>query len=1308
MSDEQIDEFLEEPEVDDLQDESSAIAPENADAAQTTEQNVAGESANAADTPAAAETTPDSNTPPAANAESAPENKAAAPGTNAESVEPAPADPPRTPWERTESGAVPFVHLHTHSHYSLLDGVGKLDALISRAKELEMPALALTDHGNMYGALEFYDQARAAGIKPIIGYEAYMAPGKRVDKSEKKMYHLTLLAMNNVGYKNLLKLSSQAFLDGFYYKPRIDHDLLESLNEGLICLSGCLSGEVARTLANGNGSAESYEKAKNIARWYQRVFGDRYYMELQDHGLAEQKIALKYELQIAKELGIKTVATNDVHYVLHEDADVQDLVLCINTGKFRTDPNRMRMDSDQFYLKSGQEMLDAIPDDPDAVWRSLEIADRCNIDILLGKRFFPIFTPPDNMDPNDYLRKLCIEGLKRRYANNPKRMIDGELSEEVMARLNRELGVIKKLGFPTYFLIVWDFVREAESRGIHRTARGSGVGALVCYALNLSHVCPLEFDLLFERFLDENRLEAPDIDIDFEQSKRGEVIDYVKQRYGEEKVSQLGVFGTMAAKLAIRDCGRALGFPLSTVNEVAKLVPNAPKMTLKKAFDQSPELVKMYEENADVRELIGYARKVEGLARSAGTHACGVIISMSALTDFVPIQKLTGKADVVTQWQGHEVEEAGLLKMDFLGLRNLSILADTVELIKQTTGKTIDPYNLPANDPETYALLCRGETKGVFQLESAGIRKLLVSMRPDNIRDVIAVLALYRPGPIEGGMIDEYVDVKHKRKEATYLHPVLKEVLEETNGVMVYQEQIMRILNKLGKIPLSSAYTCIKAISKKKHDKIAKFFADFIQGAQENGLTEERATELFELIKKFAGYGFNKSHSTAYANVAYTTAYLKAHYPAEFMAALLCGDILQRNFTKRDKTCEHVDDCKRMGVEVVPPNVNMCDARYKVLDRKIYFGLTAVKACGEDAMNEIVRARNEGGPFKSIFDFYERVDAKICGRSSVEALIKCGAFDCVGAKRSQLMLVLDKALKGGQAAALDRERGQRSLFAFDEPEEEAKEEDPMQGLPDVEDWSAKETAQYEKETLGFYVTAHPLGDYKEELRLFAQSTTRVSELSNRTSATIGGAISDVKVMNSKNPKPGKPSTFAFFQLEDLEGTMRCACWPEAYAKYSQLLRNDAIVFVRGKVDKKEVTRNNDEEGGEETEVEVTFFVDEIIPFERATAEMSKGVAVVLQERDVRQLGAKTLYDIVRKYRNGQDGNARGAEFEIWFVRKDGCRATLKCPEFKVNLTSEMKERIEQLFGEGSFRVIPAPQKQTDDGRGRRRYGQFAG
>ncbi|MDO5309575.1 MAG: DNA polymerase III subunit alpha [Planctomycetia bacterium] len=1193
--------------------------------------------------------------------------------------------------ETSESDSIPFVHLHTHSHYSLLDGAGKLEALISRAKELNMPALAITDHGNMYGILEFYQKALDAGIKPILGFEAYLAHGKRFEHS-KEIYHVTLLAMNNEGYHNLLRLSSLAFTEGFYYKPRIDHDLLQQYNEGIICLSGCLSGEVARTLVNGAGKAEAYEKALKIAQWYKSVFGDRYYIELQDHGIPEQKVAFEAELRIAQELGIPTVATNDVHYVRQEDAVVQDLILCINTSKFVTDPNRMRMDSDQFYLKSGQEMLQTMPTAQDAVHRSVEIAQRCNVELELGKRFFPIFNPPDNLTSDEYLRKLCIEGLKRRYANNAKRLVNGELTEEVMARLNRELSVISKLGFANYFLIVWDFVREAEERGIHRTARGSGVGALVCYALNMSHVCPLEFDLLFERFLDENRLEAPDIDIDFDQSRRGEIIDYVKKRYGEDKVAQLGVFGTMAAKLAIRDCGRALGIPLSMVNQVAKLVPGAPKMTIKKAFANSPELVELYQSNQDVRELIDFAQRVEGLARNSGTHACGVIISQRALTDFVPIHRITGKEDVVTQWQGAEVEKAGLLKMDFLGLRNLTILADSVRIIEQTTGKKIDPYNLPQNDPETYALLCRGETKGVFQLESEGIRGLLVRMAPDNIRDLIAVIALFRPGPLEGGMVDEYVDVKHGRKKATYLHPVLKEVLEETHGVMVYQEQIMRILNKLGKIPLSQSYTCIKAISKKKEDKIVKFHADFVEGAKQNNLTEAEANELFDLIKKFAGYGFNKSHSTAYANVAYTTAYLKAHYPAEFMAALLCGDISGRNFTRRDKTVEHIDDCKRMGIEVVPPNINISDCQYRVVDGKILFGLEAIRACGGDAMRAIVEERDANGPYRDFFDFYRRIDVRRVSRSAVEALIKSGAFDFTGAKRSAMFLAIEKALKTAQQLAQDRNRGQMSLFGSSPA---PTSDNANSGLPDVEEWDAKERAAYEKENLGFYVTTHPLEDRRGTLELFACSTVEASKLPNRTQSTIGGAISDVQIKTLRNPKPNHPNLFAIFQIEDLESSMRAIIWAEQYAKYSSLLQNDAVVFLKGRIEQKEIAAS--EEGGE-TQTETTFIVDQVIPFDDAASELSRGVAVILRESELREDSIKTLYDVVKTYRNGHSGNASGSDLEIWLYTKNGEIATFHCPQIKLNITNEMKERVELSFGKNSFRLLPAPQKRQTESR----------
>ncbi|MBQ1456611.1 MAG: DNA polymerase III subunit alpha, partial [Thermoguttaceae bacterium] len=575
---------------------------------------------------------------------------------------------------------IPFVHLHVHSHYSLLDGAGKIDALVNRAKSLGMTALALTDHGNMYGILEFYQRCRDAGIKPILGFEAYIAPKSRTDRSTSQResnYHLTLLAMNKEGFYNLLYLTSQAFIDGFYYKPRIDKELLRTHSAGLICLSGCISGELARIIRNGNASPESIDRAKEVARWYKELFGDRYYIELQDHGLADQKMVLAPLMKIAGELDIPTVATNDVHYVLREDADAQDILLCINTGSFRSDPKRMRMESDQFYLRSGREMLEAMPDCAEAIANSCRIADRCEVELVLGERFFPNFTPPDGKSSDDYLREVCLAGLKRRYAGVEHRCKDGVLSDEVMARLDRELATIRKLGFANYFLIVWDFVRIAEERGIQRTARGSGVGALVCYALNLSHVCPLDFDLLFERFLDENRTEAPDIDIDFDQDRREEIIDYVREKYGASNVAQIGTYGTMAAKMAIRDVGRALGMPIPQVNSLTALVPNGPKVTLAKAFKENPELTKVCESDRDVGELFDFARKVEGLARSAGTHACAVVISPKPLTEFLPLHRVQGKGDPITQWQGPEVERAGLLKMDFLGLRNLTILSNT-------------------------------------------------------------------------------------------------------------------------------------------------------------------------------------------------------------------------------------------------------------------------------------------------------------------------------------------------------------------------------------------------------------------------------------------------------------------------------------------------------------------------------------------------------------------------------------------------------------------------------------------------------
>lgn len=1176
-----------------------------------------------------------------------------------------------------------FVHLHCHSHYSLLDGAGNVGRLVDRAKALRMNALALTDHGNLYGALEFYRKAKDVGINPIIGYEAYIAPKTRFDRDATGMkeasFHLTLLAKNRTGFQNLLKLASAAYLEGFYYRPRIDKDLLRAHSEGLICLSGCVSSELNRVLLSAN--EPEIDRAVEVAAWFHEVFGDRYFIEIQNNGLEVQKVAMDGAVEVARRMGIPLVATSDVHYVEREDAVGQDILLCINTGKFRTDTNRMRMETNEFYLRSPEEMYAAFPGYEEALKHSQEIADGVDIDLELGKRNFPVFTPPEGKPSEDYLRELCEQGLRQRYANRPDRFADGEFSEEVRARLDRELRVINKLGFPNYFLIVWDFVHFARSQGIEATARGSGVGSLVTYALHMSHVCPLEYDLLFERFLDENRLEAPDIDIDFDQQRRGEVIQYVKDKYGTANVAQIGTFGTLAARAAIRDVGRALGLPIPQVDAVVAMVPDKLHITLAKALETSDDLKKAYDTRPEVRELLDLAMKIEGLARNVGTHAAAVVIADKPLTDYVPLQHVQGKEEVITQWAMADVERAGLLKMDFLGLRNLTILSKVVQLIEQTTGQKVDPYGFPLDDAETFALLCRGETKGIFQLESGGIRDLLQRMKPDHFRDIIATNALYRPGPLEGGMVDDYIQVKHGRRKAEYKHPVMKDILEETHGVMVYQEQVMRILNRLGGIELSDAYKCIKAISKKKLPVIAKFREQFIDGAHAKGLSKKEAAELFGLIEKFAGYGFNKSHSTAYALIAYMTAYLKAHYPVEFMAALLSSDIPGRNFKKKDSTVEHLEDCQRMNVEVVPPDVNRGAAEYTVADGKIHFGLSAIKGCGAAAAEAIAKQREQSGPYRDLFDFCERVDPGAVNRATLETLIKAGAFDSFGARRAQLMAIVDRAIQSGAAAASDRRAGQMGLFD-DEPEEEAGGVD----LPDVPEWDEREKLAKEKEVLGFYLSSHPLAEYQETLSTYCSHTTvEAAALGHRTEVMLGGMLAAIKFSHIKNPRPGNPSRYAMFDLEDTAGIMRCILWPEPFVQYGEMVQPDAILVVLGAIDKRP--------GSEEA----NLIVNELIPLESLEGRYTRGVVIRLLEETHGLEGLVKLHEILRGY----PGNC---ELQLRMHLADGTRVPCRCEKMRVAVNPEMRRRVEELLGPGNFRLLTASPSQGNGRNGNGRGG----
>jgi len=1180
---------------------------------------------------------------------------------------------------------LPFVHLHCHSHFSLLDGAGSIEGLLERAKALRMNALALTDHGNLHGAMEFYQRAKKLSINPILGFEAYIAPGSRFTKEAPGMkeasYHLTLLAQNRCGFQNLLKLSSAAFLEGFYFKPRIDKQLLEAHHEGLICLSGCASSELSRLLVAG-GEANLH-KAMEVAAWFHHLFGDRYFIEIQNNDLEIQQVAMQGAIELARRMGLPLVATSDVHYIHREDAEAQDVLLCVNTGKYRADTDRMRMGSSEFHLRSPEEMYAAFPGQEEAVARSQQIADGVEIELELGRRHFPVFTPPQEKTSEDYLRELCIEGLRQRYADDPRRSVDGRLSDEVISRLDRELAVINKLGFPNYFLIVWDFVRFARGRGIATTARGSGVGSLVCHALHLSHVCPLQYDLLFERFLDESRREAPDIDIDFDQQRRSEVIQYVKQKYGVENVAQIGTFGTLAARAAIRDVGRALGWPIPRVDAVVALVPDELGITLPEALKKSEGLKKAYDGDLQVRELLDLAMRVEGLARNVGTHAAAVVIADRPLTEYVPLQHVQGKEEIITQWAMADVERAGLLKMDFLGLRNLTILSKVVGLIEQTTGQKVDPYRFPLDDQPTFDLFCRGETKGIFQFESSGIRELLQRMKPDHFRDVIATNALYRPGPLEGRMIDDYIQVKHGRKKAEYKHPVMKEVLEETHGVMVYQEQVMRLLNRLGGIDLANAYSCIKAISKKNKPKIAKFREDFVAGAHQQGMTKKAAADLFGLIENFAGYGFNKSHSTAYALIAYMTAYLKAHYPVEFMAALLSSDIPGRNFKKKDALVEHLEDCQRIEIEVVPPDVNASGAEFTVAEGKICFAISAVKGCGTAAAEAVARERQSRGPYRSLFDFCQRLDPGTVNRAALESLIKAGAFDSLGARRARLFAAIDRAMQSGAAAAADRRRGQLGLFG---DEEDQSDQAGTADLPDLPEWDRRDKLAKEKEVLGFYLSSHPLAEHLEKLATYCSHTTsEAAALNARSEVLLGGMVSSIKFAHTKNARPGSPSRYATFDLEDTAGTVRCIIWPEQLVNYDHLVERDKIVVARGTVDKRP--------GSDEA----NLIVSELIALGDLDARYTRAVAIHVSEEGHGEQKLQQLREILRGY----PGNC---ELQLSICLSDGSRVSCTCDEVRVAVNDELRTRVDQLLGPGNFHLLTAPPNTAGPRRGNGRSG----
>jgi DNA polymerase-3 subunit alpha len=1174
------------------------------------------------------------------------------------------------------SDARPFAHLHCHTTYSTLDGATKLNGLIEKVKRSGMNAVATTDHGNMYGSFQFYNACRAADINPIVGLEAYIAPGSRFDRTgasrqKEAANHLTLLAMNRTGFYNLITLTSKAYLEGFYYKPRIDKQLLEECNEGIICLSGCAAGELSQLMLK-----DQMDEAERLTEWYAKVFGDRFYMEIQNAGLPIQKECMDMTVDMANKKGLPLVATNDAHYLNKEDADAQDVLLCISTLSLRSDENRMKMKTDQLFVRTPEEMYEAFPGFEDAVARSQEIADRCDIQLDKNPRHYPVFLPPEGKSDTEYLRELCEAAIPIRYSEGPP---DG-----FQERLDYELSVIEGMGYSSYFLICWDFVRFAKENDIPCGARGSAAGAVVTYLLELSNVCPLKYDLLFERFLDPERAEPPDIDIDFCRDGRQAVIDYTKEKYGADSVCQIGTFGTLKAKAAVRDVGRAFGLSQARINEIAKMIPDELGIKVKEAVAKNPELGDLVKQDATIAEMIEIAHRLEGMIRNVGTHAAGVVVGNGPLIERVPLQTIAGKEDLITQWDGPHVEMAGLLKMDFLGLRNLTILHKSCKTVERTTGQKIDPLKFPLDDPETFALLQRGETKGVFQFESGGIRDLLTKMRPDQFADIIATSALYRPGPLEGGMVMDYVDVKNGRKDPAKIHPVVDEILEETYGVMVYQEQVMRILNRVGGIPLRQAYQCIKAISKKKLATIAKYKEEYINGAKERDIDVSIAENLFNLIEKFAGYGFNKSHSTAYGLVTYQTAYLKAHYPYEFMAALLsCG------MEDSNRIQEHTEDARRQGIEVVPPDVNRSHVEFAVEQdedgaKRVFFGLAAVKGLGEDAMAALVAAREAGGPFRDIFDLAERVDSKSLSKGVLEVLIKAGALDNLGPNRGQHIAAIERAVGSAVQKAKDKARGQKSLFG-DEPAGDDGEPEEV-SLPEAEEWTQAQRLAAEKEVFGFYLTSHPLTSVADRLnRLSTHKNRELGELEDREEVLIGGMISSIKKSQTKKPSRNGHNRYANFDLEDPTGIVRCIIWPEDYARAEDKVVPEAICIIRGRVDRR----------GREPNV----IVNQFLTLEDAEKQFTKHLSVTFQRgfhtndditrtREVltRHPGKTSVFFVV----DSVDEETPGGHLRYFLMPPQ---------ELKVSCNAELTEELSAVVGSENFRFHADSKTKSGAGAG---------
>jgi len=1141
-----------------------------------------------------------------------------------------------------------FVHLHLHTEFSLLDGAIRLEELFQQAKNYRMPALAVTDHGSMFGAIEFYQQAERAGIKPIIGCELYVAPGSRFEKVSRGIaeasFHLILLAKNLAGYRNLMKLVSAGYFEGFYYRPRVDKELLQKYNEGLIALSACLKGEIPFFLVSGDK-----DKALQAAEELKSIFPDRrFYLEIQENKIAEQKKVNAGLMEISRELSLPLVATNDCHYLKREDAKAHEILLCIQTGKTLKHVDRMQFSTEEFFFRSAEEMEELFAYCPEAIQNTVEVAERCNLDLKLNELQFPEFQVPAGETLDSFLEKSAQQGLEERLIGMRASGQSPPFARDFyQQRLLKELRMIQKMGFAGYFLIVSDFIRYAKEKNIPvGPGRGSGAGSLAAYCLGITDIDPLANGLLFERFLNPERVSPPDIDIDFCMQGRDEVIRYVKTKYGADHVAQIITFGKMQARAVIRDVGRALDMPYGEVDRIAKMIPNTLNITLEEALQQEPRLRELGRTNPDVQRLLNLAQALEGLPRHASTHAAGVVISSQPLVEAVPLYR-GQQNEIVTQYPMKDVERIGLIKFDFLGLKTLTMIQDVIKRVDLSKKEKLDMRKIPLDDRKTYDLLCSGDTSGVFQLESSGMKDLVVRLLPERFGDLVALLALYRPGPLKSGMVEDFIKRKQGKVPIVYEVPELKEVLEETYGVIVYQEQVMNIASRLANFSLADADILRRAMGKKKADEMAMQKKKFLEGARQKKIPAPKAEKLFDLMAKFAEYGFNKSHSAAYALIAYQTAYLKAHYPVEFMAALLSSEM-----GDTEKVLRHLNECRERGIEALPPDINESQQDFTVVGGKIRFGLAAVKNVGLAAIQSILAAREEKGDFNSLADFCLKVDLRKVNKRVTESLIKCGAFDTINANRAQLLAGSEEAMEWAQG--WERERSKSQMIMFGSFQTDGKKSAPR--LPDVPQWPEGQRLAFEKETLGFYLTGHPLTRFAQILRRFnTTDTQRTREMADGQEVIIGGVVNALKETNTK-----RGDRMAFVTLEDLNGMVEVIIFSELYKNSSLLLKGEDPIFIKGKVDV-----------GEDS---VKVIASEVFPFDQAMNKLATSVHLRVRSEGLGREDLVALKEIFQDCR----GDCPAYLHLILPGKREA--VIVLGDEWKLSSTDQLVRRIRDLLG----------------------------